>query len=360
MSTDLLMWLPAINPYWALRLSELQRSGRVRFHCLFNEHRDPGRSWVVGPSDMPFSHEVLPRGAVQRSRHVVRRYRDLDPRKVLTFHYDPVYWPVLYHSLARHRDFAFYVEKTWDEWSNRTPAKEFAKRALFTAAPTVLTPGADADAYVRLYRSARRPVQRLQHVVPLDRLRPARHDVSADPKVRFLCLGRLIPLKGLQVLMDAFDGVERPERMMLRIVGDGPMLPEVRAWAARSRVEVCLTDFVQSDRIAEEVLSTADVLVFPTRGDTYGLVVDEALGAGVPVISSDRVGEIAERLVADSRSPRGWVFESGSVAQLRRCIEEATDDRERRSRMGADAARFADTHLGLEHWVEQISRWVAA
>ncbi len=57
-------------------------------------------------------------------------------------------------------------------------------------------------------------------------------------------------------------------------------------------------DFVQKDRLPE-FYALGDAFVFPTRGDPYGLVVDEAMASGLPVIASDAAGEITSRVTPE-------------------------------------------------------------
>lgn len=84
-------------------------------------------------------------------------------------------------------------------------------------------------------------------------------------------------------------------------------------------------------------MARADVLVFPTLSDGFGMVVSEALAHGVPVIVSDQAG------AADRIEPgvNGFVFPAGDVAQLHRLLQWCLDEREALIRMRAAASDSA-------------------
>ena len=65
-----------------------------------------------------------------------------------------------------------------------------------------------------------------------------------------------------------------------------------------------------------ETLSEFDLLVLPSRYDGWGVVVNEALMCGVPVVVSSACG--AKELIKDGVN--GYIFESGNLQSLRMCL----------------------------------------
>ena len=110
-----------------------------------------------------------------------------------------------------------------------------------------------------------------------------------------LYVGRLWRGKGLDFLLDAFERVaERAPHAKLLLVGDGVDEARYRA-RARSLPGVHFGGYVQSDRLPE-LYATADALVFPTLGDPYGHVIQEAMASRLPVISTTSAGDVSERV----------------------------------------------------------------
>jgi glycosyltransferase involved in cell wall biosynthesis len=106
-----------------------------------------------------------------------------------------------------------------------------------------------------------RPRQRLDHAVPLDLPRPI-----------FLTVGRAAVEKNLE----AFLKLDLPGTKV--VVGDGP----ARTQLAKAYPDAVFLGSRDGEALAE-IYTAADVFVFPSRTDTYGLVLLEALASGVPV-----------------------------------------------------------------------------
>ncbi len=81
--------------------------------------------------------------------------------------------------------------------------------------------------------------------------------------------------------------------------------------------------------------AAADVFVFPTLGDPFGMVIGEAMSCGLPVISSASVGEIRSR-VRDGEN--GFIVPPGDARALARRMEQLAGDPSLVSRMGAVSA----------------------
>lgn len=155
---------------------------------------------------------------------------------------------------------------------------------------------------------------------------PPRYDAGAVPKARvagagqdeaplYLYVGRLSPEKRLDVMIHAFAKVrETYPAARLRLVGSGPQGDELKALA----FELGLGDKVefpggQSKDVLFANYEAATCLILPSWTEPWGLVVNEALHLGCPVIVSHRCGCVPE-LVADSDC--GAVVECGNVADL--------------------------------------------
>ncbi|MBF4614149.1 glycosyltransferase family 4 protein [Curtobacterium sp. VKM Ac-1376] len=352
--TRLVFWLPAVNPYWRDRFNALAADGEVDFECWFNRHLDPDRSWDVHPQSMAFDHTFIGKSGDQHAWLFVHdlwsAYRRANPSTIFTFHHEPKLWPVWLHRL-RGRNVALYALMTWDSWVKRSRVKEVAKRLFFSAATSVLTPGPQSDAYTAKYGA--KNIYRLHHAVDVQRLGAASHERSASEALRLLYVGRMIKGKGVRMLTRALEPVLRGHpSVSVRFVGDGPLRQELEEWAERTGPQVEVSAFIQSEGMAD-VYSAADVLLFPTEGDPYGLVVDEALAAGVPVVSSDCAGDIAWRL----EGGRGWVLPVGDEVAWTRLLNQIATDRGQLAGMSANALKFSAGH-GVDRWVAELKTWL--
>jgi glycosyltransferase involved in cell wall biosynthesis len=131
---------------------------------------------------------------------------------------------------------------------------------------------------------------------------------DADPIV-FLFAGASIRRKGFDLLLDAFARVRSTcPAARLRVVGPAG---DATSLLAATGAGIEAIGAVDQPTLARE-LRRADCLVLPSRHDSFGMVVVEALASGTPVLVSEMVG--AKDLVEEGVN--GWVVPLGDVAAL--------------------------------------------
>jgi glycosyltransferase involved in cell wall biosynthesis len=158
-------------------------------------------------------------------------------------------------------------------------------------------------------------------------------------KVDIVYVGQFIHRKGLDILLKAIQPLlEKNPQIRLSLIGAGPEQASIEAGLRKN----CLLRSVElegphpSSRIHER-LARASLLVLPSRWDGWGLVINEAFAAGVPVIASDRCGG-ADLIVP---GVNGYRFRSENVDDLRTCLSAfLTSDQKQ---MRAAARRTAST-----------------
>jgi glycosyltransferase involved in cell wall biosynthesis len=150
--------------------------------------------------------------------------------------------------------------------------------------------------------------ERLQQAVP-----------SAAP--RFLYVGRLAREKGLEVLLEAFARVRaRLPQATLALVGSGPLEGPLRAGCETRGLgaAVAFLGSMAPEALGDQYLR-ASCLVLPSFSEPWGLVVNEALSYGCPVVVSQVCGCVPE-LVIDGVT--GYAFPPGDVDQLAQRLQD--------------------------------------
>jgi glycosyltransferase involved in cell wall biosynthesis len=151
----------------------------------------------------------------------------------------------------------------------------------------------------------------------------------------FLFVGRLDPVKGIATLLEAFSQASgRSGKVRLLIVGDGTLRGMVQIAAARSE-RVRWAGRLSGEALLDAYLA-ADVLVLPSVFDTWGLVVNEAMAAGLPVIVSERVGCVDD-LVIDGET--GFVIKADRPSMLADAMTRLASDVPLRRAMGLAGRR---------------------
>lgn len=100
-----------------------------------------------------------------------------------------------------------------------------------------------------------------------------------------LCVGNYIPRKGLDVLIRA--AARLPADVGIYIVGGKPTEEYLQLKEALKADNVHFVGFIQKEAL-KDYYRSADLMVLPTREDIWGLVVNEAMAAGLPVVTTDR------------------------------------------------------------------------
>lgn len=133
---------------------------------------------------------------------------------------------------------------------------------------------------------------------------------SATP-LRFLYVGRLTAVKNLKWLVSRFN----ENGLQLTIVGQGEQEAELKQMA---KDNVRFAGFIDNDRLPE-VYRSHDVFVLPSISEPWGLVVEEALYHGLPVLASCRVGAAKDMVEGYAA---GLTFDPDNAASFDKAVAE--------------------------------------
>jgi glycosyltransferase involved in cell wall biosynthesis len=235
----------------------------------------------------------------------------------------------------------------WATLSERTERKRGTVRnlirpLLFRQADAVLVNGASGGRYVMSQQVPPERIWEIPYTVDVGAF--AREPIRrVDPAVQcsLLFVGLLIPRKGVLGLLTALAhwAHVHPERTIeFRIAGDGPQREAVESVPTPVNLKVKLLGNVSYERLPE-LYRNATILVMPTLEDEWGVVINEGMAAGLPVLGS-RYSQAVEELVTDSET--GWTFtpdDPNSVnAALDRALAASAGDLGRMSRAARERA----------------------
>ncbi|GGY51564.1 glycosyltransferase [Streptomyces omiyaensis] len=176
--------------------------------------------------------------------------------------------------------------------------------------------------------------------MPAERL-VVKHNFVPDPGIRrtgggehLLFLGRLAEPKGVRLLMAAWDGLaaEGGVGVPLVVAGAGPLEPEVTAWAA-GRDDVRYAGLYDPEECRKAVARAVAVVAPSLAKETFGLVVAEAMAAGVPAVAAGHGGFV--ELVEDGVT--GLLHRPGEAGSLADGLRRITADPVRNREMGLAA-----------------------
>lgn len=358
-------WNNIPSPYVVERFNALADRGNVDFEAWFNERREPDRSWDVIEEEWRFAARYIPeRATLGRALHLpLPELRSTRPDLLVSLYASASFTTGIACARSLGSRTALRVLPTFDAWIRRSKAKEAAKHFLFRVVDGVKVPGPDGAAMARKYGVPADRIVPVTQSVNLDHYATARtipEEVRRSERARlglsgctFVCVGRLWSGKGLDYLFDAFEGVRGASLdATLLLVGDGVDEARYRE-RARALPGVVFAGFIQPHEIPR-YYGLADVSVFPTLGDPHGLVVEEAMAAGLPVISTEAAGDIRRRL-PDGRA--GFIVPPAESRQLAARMMTLASEPVLRRAMGAEGARLVRGR-GHEAWARDFESFV--
>lgn len=170
----------------------------------------------------------------------------------------------------------------------------------------------------------------------------------------FLFIGRLVAYKGLWQLLAA---VARLPEARLEIAGVGPLMRSLarRCAAPDLRGRVRLLGNV-ADEDLPALMARCRALVLPSldRSETFGLVLLEAMAAGLPLITSDLPTGVRE---LNRPGQTGWLVEPGDVDGLRQTLAEVLADPARSRALGRNGRRLVTASYGRTRMVAAVIAW---
>lgn len=328
---------------------------RVDLEVVFLARRNPERPYALHEEELQFQRRVLPhreltvRGRwLVLNRGVLAALRGADAVVVGGWN-QPAFWLALAWARATRTPAVGWVESTLTD--RRSTRSGPAKRTLVRFCSAFVVPGAAAREYVETLASAAR-IEQAPNAVDsalfasrvLDR-NTLRADLGLDGCC-FLYVGRLAPEKGVDVLLRAFADVDGE----LVVAGSGPEEARLRRLAPP---RVRFLGHLERDELPAWY-AAADVLVLPSLSEPWGMPLNEAAAAGLPLVATDAVGA-ARELVEPGAN--GLVVPAGDVDALHDALGRLAGDERFRREAGARSRELA-ARLTPERWAEAVARLV--
>ena len=349
------------------RFNALVARGVLDFEAWFSNQLHPERSWNIEEETWTFPHQYLRSIPFTKGRLKVPPYFFLRrPDLVVSLHSDPSF--VFGWGLARllRIPVAFRYLITFDAWVQRKPWREVLKRFMFRRVEATLSPGEQSAADARLYGVPASRALILPQAVNVRHFGAARELNESERRYRrdelglkgvtFIYVGRLRWGKGLEYLIDAFARLQREIdiQMSLLFVGDGAEEEPLHDRGRALGIENCFfTGFVQRADLVN-YYALADVFVFPTLGDPYGQVINEAMASGLPIVATRSTGDIEARV---EDGVNGFIVAPADTQDLQVAMRTLAEGGDLRHRMGLVSAEKIEGQTP-ERWAETFEQHV--
>jgi glycosyltransferase involved in cell wall biosynthesis len=324
---------------------------RVELRALFLAERDPRRPFYE-PHENEWRVEqyILPGRQLRRggrwvvlSRGVIGDLRRFRPDAVGVGGWnEPAFWQALAYCRFRRVPLLVWVESTARDARSDAGPLRLARSAMARTAAGAFVPGTAAAEYARALGF--RDVAIAPNAIDASVFAEAAVDRSGRESCTFLYAGRLDPEKGVDVLLRAFEQV--PGRLV--IAGSGTEEECLRALAPKGVELVGPKTRGELVRLYAE----ADVLVLPSRSEPWGMVLNEAVAAGLPLVATDEVGA-AHDLIEDGVN--GFRIPAEDLSALAGALRQLAGDEPFRLAAGARSRELAE-QFTPERWADGVAR----
>jgi glycosyltransferase involved in cell wall biosynthesis len=310
-----------ISPYRIPVFNALAKHDGIDLKVIFLSETDSTlRQWHVYKDEIRFSYEVLRswRFRAGRSHYLLNAglssaLRTFSPDAIICGGYNYIAsWQALMWARRRKVRFVLWSESNAQDSRILSKPIEFLKARFLKSCDGFVVPGKSAFEYLRSLGSPAKRIFTAPDAVDntffATGAEKVRHQPAAFrerfglPRRFILFVGRLVPEKGVFDLLEAYAKLENDLRSDVGLVfaGDGVCREELLKRSKQmSAGSVCFPGFAQREDLAG-LYALAEILILPTYSDPWGLVVNEAMACGLPIIVSSVAGCAAD-LVED-----GW------------------------------------------------------
>jgi glycosyltransferase involved in cell wall biosynthesis len=307
-------WWPA--PYWIPRFTHLAARPEVDFEAVFLTASPPHHGWRLDRRSWHFPHVVVRETArisgygspSRRPENLIPLVRGAGVKLIMPYAH-PTFVAAAVTARARRMPYYLFVANTAADDRSRTRSSEILKRVMFSGASGLLATGPWQARYAQIYAPVARRIAMIGNPVETAELRPRAE--------------RLLP-----------------QRNELR---------ERRGWRERFVIAYVGRFSFLEGRDLHEAYAAADVFALPSTSEAWGLVVNEAMEFGLPIVASVAIG--SRHLIEEGRT--GFTFDPADLPALVQILGLLASDQELRLRIGESARERIATET-IDAWAEQV------
>jgi len=295
-----------ISPYKTLLFNAISLI-LVGFKVLYISETERRRDWVINKDEMKFPYEIMfqvPIDEIPRwvmFKETWKQLNNLNPEVLIIDGYSySSSWSSLFWARKSKRKLILWSSSNEDD-HNRSFYKELLKRYFVKRCDAYNVYGTKSKEYLLKLGAEKDKVFIMGNntdntfyyteTMKWKRKREVLLQEYRAPKFNFLYIGRFAIEKNIFHLLDAFRRVrEKSNNWGLILVGSGPQEPEIKNYIKKNKVEnVLMPGFKQREELPK-FLALGDVFILPSISETWGLVVNEAMAAALPVFVSKKCG----------------------------------------------------------------------
>ncbi len=251
---------------------------------------------------------------------------------------------------------AEFAEST--EYGRGAP-RQMLRKVLHYCVDAFLVTGESGARYLRSLSVAPQKIFKIAYTTDISRFAAVRIARPGEPPSRLLYVGQLIERKGLLPFLETLSRwalLHSSRRIDFAFAGDGPLRECLQAFPVPPNVKLSFLGNVSYENLPD-VYSQADIFVLPTLADTWGVVVNEAMAAGVPILGSVYSQAVSELVQNGSN---GWTFRPDAPDEMFNALDRALHAPADKLQAMRECARATALRLTPDYVASLIDRAITA
>lgn len=316
------------------------------FHVIYTSKNEDNRQWGVAEEKLLNTHfldarviklvQKMDNKYIHLPANIGKVLDSIKPDAVIASEYNPAALQALFWAKSHRKKFIHWTDGTLHSERNIGKAQKLMRKLICGSADACIASSTKSKEKLLFWGVPEEKI--FVSLLTVD-ITPYRNLERTPIPGRLLYVGSMIPRKGLDLLIDALPRVQAD--VDFRIVGNGTE-DQIRI-LKRAAMEKGVADkltfcgFKQGEELLDEYRK-AQVFVLPTREDCFGLVLLEAMCAGVPIVAS-KYADGAYDIVEEGRN--GFIVDPYSPMELAQAIDRAMNEHEKLIANREQIERFA-------------------
>ncbi len=278
---------------------------------------------------------------------------------VLTGYESPTYWLALFYAKLFGRKIVFWNGSTLESNRSNGFLVKLLRRLFVKCSDAYLAYGTSAKEFLVHYGAKSERITISCNTVNIDYfIRQSLMLISRKERLKkekgfpekiILFSALLIPRKNLDVLLEVLKQIMKDD-IGLVVLGSGPLKSKYIEWCKKNNLNNVFFEGHHPIEDLPKYYTVADVFVMPSLIEVWGVVVNEAMACGLPVLCSNKAG-VAKDLVKDGVN--GYTFNPDNISDLKDKLITLLNDEEERKKMGQNSRQIIK-HYTPEKYAEDL------
>ena len=325
-----------IAPYKVALFNELSTL-IPNMEVIFIAETEKRRNWNIDYTTIKFPYTLLFKGSIDSinsfaiAKKTWRILEKIRPETSIICDYSNIFgWITLLWAKKNKNNLIFWLDSTYDDKKHYFP-KEQIKHFFLKHFDAFLAPGEKTKHYLEYMKVASSKIITTGYSVnnnffieQYQFYKNKKVTLLKELKIKrnknFIFVGRFAPEKNILTLLYSFLEVSKNNSEWgLILLGDGPLKNKITTFIVNNDLQdkIQLPGFIQQDEIIKYLIAS-DILILPSYSEPWGLVVNEAMLARLPVIVSKKCGCVSE-LVKEGIN--GFSFDPNDTPKLQLLME---------------------------------------